>query len=226
MTYKLSELENIKLQTIEEDGKRFYLSPDGKIKYPSVTTVTGLLSHEQIKLWRQRVGEEKANKISSGAARRGTSFHYVCEDFLRNKDSYIETETLPDFKNIFEEQMFKSLFAFLSGIEPVALEAPLYSELLEMAGRVDCVGMVENKLCIIDFKTSSKPKKPEHVENWMIQTTAYSTMVEELTDETVEYIVAAVAVEDAPSQIFIDRPENYIDDLLSLRQRYRNLYGV
>ena len=31
-----------------------------KDKYPSVTTVVGLESREQIKLWRKRVGEEKA----------------------------------------------------------------------------------------------------------------------------------------------------------------------
>ena len=75
MTYKLSELESVKLQTVEENGRRFYLSPDGKIKYPSVTTVTSLLSRDHIKLWRKRVGEETANKISSQAAKRGTSFH-------------------------------------------------------------------------------------------------------------------------------------------------------
>ena len=44
---------------------------------------------------------------------------------------------------------------------PIALEAPLFSRELKMAGRVDCVGIFENRLSIIDFKTSSKFKTEE-----------------------------------------------------------------
>ena len=63
-TMDITDLENIKLNTIQEDGKRFYVDDTGA-KYPSVTTVTSLLSRDHIKLWRKRVGEETANKISS-----------------------------------------------------------------------------------------------------------------------------------------------------------------
>ena len=60
---ELHELENIDLKTITEDGKRFYTDTKTEsIRYPSVTTVTGLLSKEHIKLWRARVGEEKVYK--------------------------------------------------------------------------------------------------------------------------------------------------------------------
>ena len=66
-----------------DDGTRVYQTPTGK-KYPSVTTVTGLLKKQAIMEWRKRVGEVEANKISSTAARRGTRIHTLCETHLNN----------------------------------------------------------------------------------------------------------------------------------------------
>ena len=83
-TMDITDLENIKLNTIQEDGKRFYVDDNGE-RYPSVTTVTSLLTRDHIKLWRKRVGEEEANKVSSQAAKRGTKFHQNIEDYLRQE---------------------------------------------------------------------------------------------------------------------------------------------
>ena len=49
-----------------------------------MTSVTGLLNKEAIKKWRKKVGEKKANKISTQAARHGTSAHQLFEDYIRN----------------------------------------------------------------------------------------------------------------------------------------------
>ena len=81
----LHELETIQLNTISENGKRFYTDDAGEIKYPSVTTVTGLLNREHIKLWRERVGAEEANKITKKATTRGTKFHQHVEDYEERK---------------------------------------------------------------------------------------------------------------------------------------------
>ena len=79
----IGELPALKRIT-DPDGKRVYETPTGK-KYPSVTTVTGLLKREFILEWRKRVGEEVANKISSTAGRRGTRIHTLCEKYLLNE---------------------------------------------------------------------------------------------------------------------------------------------
>ena len=60
----IPELENLDLKTEQRDGKRYYIDAKGEA-YPSVTTVVGLKNKEQIRLWRERVGSEEANKISS-----------------------------------------------------------------------------------------------------------------------------------------------------------------
>ena len=73
------------LPTENVDGKRYYVTPTGE-KYPSVTSVTGLMNRKGIQEWRKRVGEEKLqiryqHKFS---ARHGTSAHQLFEDYIRN----------------------------------------------------------------------------------------------------------------------------------------------
>ena len=74
------------LQTETIDGKRHYVTPEGK--YPSVTTVLSYFKAKGIKEWRQRVGEKEANRITARATRRGTSVHKLAEDYLNNDENY------------------------------------------------------------------------------------------------------------------------------------------
>jgi len=214
-----SDLERLDLKTITENGTRFYVDSMGT-KLPSVTTVVGLKTRDQIQLWRKRVGEEEANRISQKAARRGTAFHDKVEQYLRREDDYIE------FNNLIEEGMFKGIRGLLDQITPLAIECPLYSPTLSMAGRVDCVGIFEDALAIIDFKTSAKYKKEEYAESWYLQMTAYAIMVEELTGEAIDELCAIVAIEDGNYQLFVSEPHRHVEELVSLRNRYKNLYGV
>jgi len=220
---ELHELEHIDLKTITVDGKRYYTAEgqEDEFRYPSVTTVTGLLNREHIKLWRERVGEEKANKITKQATTRGTKFHQYIEDYLRKEKEYIE------FDNVLQEGMFKAVQPVLDEIIPIALEAPLYSNQLQMAGRVDCVGIFAGALSIIDFKSSSKPKEEYMAKQWFIQMTAYAIMVEELTGKPVEEITAIVGIEGLNTfQLFTSTPDEHVEDLVQLRKQYRNLYNI
>tara|TARA_Y100000996_G_C22536907_1_gene648619 strand:- start:1353 stop:2033 length:681 start_codon:yes stop_codon:yes gene_type:complete len=219
-TIEIHELEDLDLSTVSEKGQRFYTDSTGKIKYPSVTTVVGLKNREQIKLWRERVGSEEANRITKYATNRGTNFHEKVEQYLRKEVPYIE------FDNLIEEGMFKGIKPVLDEITPIALEAPLYSDHLKMAGRVDCIGILDGALSIIDFKTSSKYKKEEYADTYYLQMTAYAIMVEELTGKPVDDIVALVALENGHFQLFVANPIDYVDELMELRTRYKNLYGV
>ena len=164
----LGDLEQLQetMTRVQEDGKRYYQTPEGQ-KYPSVTTVTGLLSRDHIKLWRERVGEEVANKISAGATRRGTRMHSLFEQYLRAEEPIF-------FDNIMESSMFEAVQPVLDDIIPIALEAGMWSDSLQMAGQVDCVGIWDNELCIIDFKTSAKYKEEYMADPWFHQMTAYA----------------------------------------------------
>ena len=219
-TCTLGDLESLQdnMTRGQENGKRFYQTPDGQ-KYPSVTTVTGLLTRDHIKLWRERVGEEVANKISSVAARRGTKMHSLFEQYLRAEEELV-------FENILDQAMFNAVQPVLDDIVPIALEAGMYSDSLQMAGQVDCVGLWDDELCIIDFKTSAKYKEEYMADPWFHQMTAYAIMVEELTGEEIDSIVAVVAVDGGGVQVFEADPREYVEKLYDLRQRYANLHGV
>ena len=222
-TFEILDYGFESLPTENIDGKRYYITPTGE-KYPSVTSVTGLLNRDGIKKWRKRVGEKTANKISTQAARHGTSAHQLFEDYIKG-DNFEEK-----FKGAMPttQQAFISLEKQLNQIGVVhGLESPLYSHKLQLAGRVDCIAEWDGKLSVIDFKTSAKPKQEKWIQNYFIQETAYAKMFEELTGKTIESIVTLIAVSDGTSQLFVEQPsDDYVDQLLELRSQYRNEYGL
>mgnify|MGYP001385825653 FL=1 len=222
-TFEILDYGFESLPTENIDGKRYYITPTGE-KYPSVTSVTGLLNRDGIKKWRKRVGEKTANKISTQAARHGTSAHQLFEDYIRN-DNFEEK-----FKGAMPttQQAFISLEKELNQIGVVhGLESPLYSHNLQLAGRVDCIAEYDGKLSVIDFKTSAKPKKEEWIQNYFIQETAYAKMFEELTGEIIHTIITMIAVGNGSSQLFIEQPsDRYVDQLQELRSQYRTEYGL
>ena len=222
-TFEILDYGFESLPTENIDGKRYYITPTGE-KYPSVTSVTGLLSRDGIKKWRKRVGEKAANKISTQAARHGTSAHQLFEDYIRN-DNFEEK-----FKGAMPttQQAFISLEKELNQIGVVhGLESPLYSHNLQLAGRVDCIAEWDGKLSVIDFKTSAKPKREEWIQNYFIQETAYAKMFEELTGQRVDSIITMIAVSNGTSQLFIEEPsEKYVEKLQELRGQYKTEYGI
>ena len=107
------------------------------------------------------------------------------------------------------------------------LEGSMYSDKLEMAGRVDCVAEFAGKVSVIDFKTSTKRKYPSQIKNYFMQETAYATMFTEMFGIDVERIVTIVSVEETgKSQLFVEEPNTYYDDLLELRKQYKTQYGI
>ena len=207
-------LGDIELDTINKNGKRLYVTPDGE-SYPSVTTVLSDYKKQGIIDWRKRVGEKEANKISTKASRRGTKVHKLCEDYLNNESTF--KDYTPD--NV---EMFKSIQPTLNEIEVVyAQERTLFSHHLKTAGRVDCVGKFRGKTHIIDFKTSNKPKKWEWIDNYFMQGSAYSVMWEEMTGVPVPYIAIIIAVADDTPQVFVENRDTWINKFIEIRSNYQ-----
>lgn len=209
------------LETVTKDGKRFYVTPEGK-HYPSVTTVSGFSKAQVIKEWRQRVGEEQANKISTQASVRGTAVHKLCEDYLNNVDDYqkghmpINIAAFTPLKHLLDNHVNNI----------VMQEVPLYSNYLEVGGRVDCIAEWDGKLSVIDFKTAKKLKKKEWIDNYFMQASAYCVMYEELTGQPINQIVIAITVDDENPQVFIEKRDDHIWNFVNLRKQYKDVYGV
>ena len=203
-----------KLQQLNEDGVRRYVTPSGS-KYPSITTVTSWQSAKAIAEWRSRVGNDVANAISRKATRRGTAFHSLCENYLRNE------EVLGENVSYDVKDLFYSVRHVLDRIDNVhCIETQLYSDYIGVAGTTDCVAEYEGTLSIIDFKTASKIKQKKHISNYFMQTSGYAVMYEERTSIPVPQIVI-IMVSEGEYEVFVEKRNNYVFDLIDLVSQYK-----
>lgn len=187
--------------------------------YPSITTVMSWLKRDIIREWRIRVGEEEANKITKSATTRGTSLHDVCEQYLSNNPNYI------DAHNYTLSLAFDTIKPILDNcVDNIfCLEKALYSNHLGVAGRVDCIAHYNNKPTIIDFKTSKKMKRKEHIDTYFMQATAYAIMFEELTNIPIPHIAIVMSVDGTEGIVFNEKRDNYVDQLIDSIKQYKLL---
>ena len=202
------------------NGMRFYEAPDGN-KYPSITTVLGKQPGKQkgLREWRERIGEEQARIVSGKAARRGTAFHNICEDYLNG----VEDISHHKDKNFLAYCMFGEMKSHLDEkIHKVVLqEQTMYSPKYKVAGRCDFIGIYDSTLAVVDFKTTTTPKKEEWIEDYFVQCTAYASMYEEHTGDSIEDVVIMMVAEDGQVQIFEKKTKDFLP---TLEQYMDNFY--
>jgi genome maintenance exonuclease 1 len=202
-----------------EDGTRFYTTPQGK-RYPSITTVLGALNPVWLSEWRARVGTAAANKISSRAMRRGTRIHELFENLLRQGTIDLSKD-MPDVR-----QMVRDTVPLLNHINKVvAIEAPLYSDSLQLAGTTDLVAEWDNELSVVDYKNSNHLKKRDDILNYFAQCAGYATMFEERYGMPINQIVIIVAVEGFLGQVFVEHPKDHRAYLQNAIDSYWDRYA-
>lgn len=203
------------MTAVTTEKGRQYKTPEG-VNLPSITTVLSILSRDSIAKWRARVGQAEANRISYRASTRGTSVHEIIEKYINNEESYQNGYT-PDIINSFLD--LKPILDDRIG-RVYAQEAPLYSNHLGVAGRVDCVADFDGKLSIIDFKTSMKPKRLDWIKNYFMQESAYAIMWEERTGRPITQLVTIISVDNHEPQIFIEHRDNWVRPLRDTISQY------
>ena len=214
---KLSELD-FELESTTTEKGRVYRVPGGEL-YPSITTVLSAYNKQAIIEWRQRVGEEKANEISRKAAGRGTKLHNTVEKYLLNEMTDMKLQTMmPDIKEMFFD-MRKIIDENIGDI--YGIEQPLYSHKLKLAGRCDCIAEWNGELAIVDWKTASRTKDKDHIQNYFMQATAYAEMFEERTGKAIDTIVVAISVQSESPQLFVENKTKYLVPLIEYNERYQ-----
>ena len=136
-----------------------------------------------------------ANKITRQATRRGTDTHTLTEHYLKNEE-LPELDPLPQL-------LFTISKEYLNKINRIhALEAPLYSLKLGIAGTVDCIAEYNGELAVIDFKTSKEPKPEKWIQGYFVQTVAYACMLYELTGIIVKKLVIIMSCENGECIVY------------------------
>ena len=180
------------------DGVRYYSVPDEDelLKLVSITSVTSHFNKEIFVNWRKRVGDVEADRVTKAATTRGTDMHTLTEHYLKNDEELPTVPPISDF-------LFKIAKTELNKINNIyALEGPLYSKQLGVAGTVDCIAEYNGELAIIDFKTSKKPKPREWIEHYFVQAMAYGCMLYEMKDISIKKLVIIMACENGECVVY------------------------
>lgn len=198
---------NVSLERVEENGQRFYKTPDGV--FPSVTTVTGWEKKNFFAKWRKNNPEEAIRVCS-----RGNKLHSIIENYLNNNEDLKENSN--------EVDLFRSMKPHIDKINNIrALESPLYSKILGLAGRVDCIAEYNKELCVIDFKGSTRIKNKDDIENYFLQAAAYALMWQERTGEKCKKICIIIGTEKGITQVFVENTIDYVKKLQKVITTYR-----
>jgi hypothetical protein len=140
----------------DRNGTRYYAHVDetGAVTwYPSVTTVIRDTSPTPYGLlaWYAKHGMQDANRLRDDAAEYGTSLHI---DIARIMSGEVVT---PDSERKAKDLMAWVAFCKERNVEPVAVEIPLVSRTLKIAGTCDLVCWLDfgkgRELAIIDIKS-------------------------------------------------------------------------
>jgi genome maintenance exonuclease 1 len=170
------------------DGSRKYLLPDGS-RVASVTTILDATKSEEKKqalnAWRQRVGEDQARQIVTEAAGRGTRMHkfleqHVMEDKMQDPGSNPYSQQSHRMAEIIVDNYLKPNVDTFYGSEVNLYYPGLY------AGTTDCVARWRDRLSILDFKQTNKPKKTEWVQDYFLQLAAYAMAHNELYNTNIQ----------------------------------------
>lgn len=152
----------------KENNCRYYQTPDGDW-FPSITTVLKAQDKPALEAWKKRLGEEEANAVAARSGRIGHKLHGAAEAYLTGKPISFKG-MMPD-----DAWRIKKLIKFLDQIEAVILtESSVYQPLKRVAGRLDLWAMWQGESCLIDFKTSLRPKK-NFTDHYFQQGTFYGT---------------------------------------------------
>jgi len=211
-----------KLKRVTINGERYYVreewdsmgTPSVSPPYPSVTTVLASRSRDGIMEWRRRVGEEQAKAITTKAARRGTKAHKLIEQYILGEPL---EESMPNALDLF--LMFRTKAD--NHIDNVrVIEGQMMSDSLRVAGTVDLIAEWNGELAVIDWKTASKPKHRDYVENYFMQEAAYAKMFEENTGIPITKLITVFACETGESVVFEESRDNWLDKFIQQRRRF------
>ncbi len=133
--------------------RRNYILPDGT-KVPGVTTILQVINKPALLTWANKLGLEgkELGKHVDHLAAIGTCAHEIIACHWLGK--------APDLKDFSREVIDKAENAALSyfnwesqhTVKPLLVEEPFVS-LLGYGGTVDCVGMIDGKVTLLDLKT-------------------------------------------------------------------------
>ena len=208
------------LKRITNSGSRLYNTPSGNL--PSVTTILDKTKDKTFLVeWRKRVGDSEAKRITKEASGLGTLFHKHLENYILDKPR-------PSGNNL--------VYKLAEGMSDVVIEKGLinvdeiwgseinlyYPDLY--AGTTDLVGMHNGTPAIMDYKSTTRPKKEEWVEDYYLQCCAYALAHNELFETKINKIVIIMCSREKQYQEFICEGKKFEENCVKWTKRLDEFY--
>lgn len=205
MPTNIQLLPRLQAKSVRDSGNQYYVDSKGD-RLPSVTTILNATKpqedRERLLNWRQRVGTEAANQISSKASRRGTQTHKHIQRYLLGEDI-----PCPEASHLYWE----SIKPVLESIDTIRLiESPVFHYNLSYAGIVDCVASYNDIPCVCEWKTADKPKGSiARLFDYPLQLSAYIGAVNHYYQDygiKLDHALIVVAIPEQPAEVFWFEP--------------------
>ena len=190
------------LKRINNDLGRFYIDPLNN-HVPSVTTVLNNISDKKSSLdqWRNRVGDVEADRVMKEATDIGSMVHLSLENYLNGiGDNIFTDDSLGNMAKKMSEKLISDALINISNV--YGLEVHLVLDKL-YAGTADCVGVIDGKDTIIDFKTSKRIKKKEWIDDYFLQGCAYANAHNVMFDTNISQVAILMVDRDLMYKKFI-----------------------
>ena len=206
-------------------GLRHYAIDGSEEKLPSVTTVLSKTKSkedsESIQRWIKRVGEKEADKIKNEAAARGTAMHKYLEDLILGQRSLDLTNLGQQAQKMAEVIVERGLndCSEIYGTEAVLYYPGLY------AGSCDLIAKYKDKVSIIDFKQTNKPKQREWIGDYFLQMGAYGMAHDAVYGTAIEQGVIMMCSKDGYYQQFVIEGEEFRQAKHDFLTRLNQFYG-
>ena len=208
------------------DTDRYY--NDDNISVPRVTDILSTMMHsDALMYWANNLGLKgiRYASVLHKASYIGTVAHNTIEEFLKGKLKVIETDNIP-FKGFL--LWYNNLIEYGNTLDVVGLEVKLTCKWF--GGTYDMLARINNKLYLIDFKTSN------HVtEKYFLQLAAYKYMLN-LKGINIDGVIVLQLCKDEPGfneyllEFSVPEHLQFIEDctraFLSLVYAYYNIYFV
>lgn len=190
---------------------RVYHTPEGKA-YMSVTSWLDSIKTDDdkkgLKAWRERIGDDEANKVMAISTGRGTHLHKLCENLVLN-----ESLDPVAMNNPSAVMLFKQTRRWLMDnvVATLGAEIPLYSDRLQLAGSADNVSRLKNgNIAVLDFKNARNENKEKYIHSYYLQLTIYAEMVKEMYGIAVDEVHILMASEHG-FKTFCKRPSELLN---------------
>ena len=209
MTLIISKYDYKPIEKKSIEGKRKYLTPDGNAVASVTTVLDATKDKTHLIAWRKRVGEKKAQEITTEAAGVGTRMHKYLEDYVETGEwSTPGSNPYAQQAHKMAEQIKENALAHVDEIW--GSEVQLYVPQM-YAGTTDLVGQYKGQPAIMDFKQSNKPKKEEWIVDYFLQLVAYAEAHNEMFGTNIREGHVFICCRDLTYQQFDIWPDEYDD---------------